>query len=698
MKKKNKTRLIIIVLGMVLSILTIFNNNFFTNQEAAMENPNKNNLKGLEYSANFFESFIHIDGNWSDTAIAYPWCSGNGSWVNPYIIENVTIDVNYSPTGCGILINNSKTDYFIIRNCKTYNGTFGISLENTNRGTLTFNNCSNNQAGIKLYAACENNTISGNFASNNSGTGIDIRESCKNNTISRNIASNNAGQGIYLFHYCNHNTISENTINKNGGTGIYIRESCIHNTIFGNIANNNNQNGIFLYRYCENTIISENVIKNNYYRGLYIWHYCKNNTIMRNTLNDNQRGIELIINCENNTISGNTANNNQIYGIYIWNSNYNIISANIANNNYYGIFLTELTNNTTILGNTANYNIAEGIIIWYCNNNTILRNIVKYNGGNGILIQGDSADNVIIENYVYFNSNWAIFLGSYREYVCNNTIISKNVLVSNNQKFLLINGTNTFVSLNHFLKAPPKFTVQLLGQSFSSTEFLVSFNISSQCRGVDVSNISIQMWWDGIFVPSNNITKLGDFLYNISLSPKFVNPGEEPVLLNMTISAVHYSNTYYENYIAVAPPEIVNLLHVEIFEHSYSIQHFNLTIFVSDEAELGINSALIRMWWNGIEVSVDVINLGNGFYFVSLEPLTVLPGEDPILLNMTISVDGYQDKYFETYIAIDPDTLEKDGETSSGEFPIITLIIATSTIAGVIGVAGVSLVLLRRKK
>lgn len=55
-------------------------------------------------------SFIYIKDNWSDTATK-EWCSGDGSYNNPYIIENMTINATNSPTGIGILIEDSKTDY-----------------------------------------------------------------------------------------------------------------------------------------------------------------------------------------------------------------------------------------------------------------------------------------------------------------------------------------------------------------------------------------------------------------------------------------------------------------------------------------------------------------------------------------------------------------------------------------------------------
>jgi len=66
------------------------------------------------------------------------WCSGDGTWAKPYLIENVTINATNSPTNCGIIIKDSDVP-FIIRNCTVYNsGGYlhegGISLERTKNG------------------------------------------------------------------------------------------------------------------------------------------------------------------------------------------------------------------------------------------------------------------------------------------------------------------------------------------------------------------------------------------------------------------------------------------------------------------------------------------------------------------------------------------------------------------------------------
>jgi len=235
--------------------------------------------------------------------------------------------------------------------------------------------------------------------------------------------------------------------------------------------------------------------------------------------------------------------------------------------------------------------------------------------------------------------------------------------------------------------------LEIVDQLFSTEKFNITFFIhNSTGFGIDLT--SIQMWWNGVDV-SSSVISLGNGYYFISLDPITVAPGEDPILLNMTISASGYEDEYL---VAVEPTEITKLLQVEITEHFYSLEHFNLTFFVCNEAEQGINSATIQIWWNGVDVSSSVINLGNGFYFVSLEPITVAPGEDPILLNMTISASGYEDKYLETYLAVDPDTLDKEAGKPTEIFPLTIIIIIIISIVGGIVIAGVSIVLLRKKK
>jgi hypothetical protein len=114
-------------------------------------------------------------------------------------------------------------------------------------------------------------------------------------------------------------------------------------------------------------------------------------------------------------------------------------------------------------------------------------------------------------------------------------------------------------------------------------------------------------------------------------------------------------------------------LFVEIIDQLFSIESFDIKFLIYDDNDMKIDSANIEMWWDGNDVSSSVQNLGGGTYSVSLEPITVAPGENPILLNMIISAVGRLDKYFEIYIAVDPDSIDKgkpsDGEPTSPAIP-----------------------------
>lgn len=138
-------------------------------------------------------------------------------------------------------------------------------------------------------------------------------------------------------------------------------------------------------------------------------------------------------------------------------------------------------------------------------------------------------------------------------------------------------------------------------------------------------------------------------------------------------------------------------LYVEILDQVFSKESFNITFHIYNGINESIDFAVIKTWWNGVDVSADVQNLGGGFYFIALDPITIDPGEEPILLNMIISTAGYEDKYFETYNAVDPASLLKGGGGPLDNF-LLTLIIVLSAIIGGTIIGFVSLYWFRRRK
>ncbi len=311
MKEKNKS--IILVLGLLFAISSISNYYFSHDQSgnnSSIEIPDETNSGPPKASGSWFLDNITIDPTgatsgsltWAE-AVALPagWCSGAGTWSDPYVIENVTIDASTSPTGSGIYLNNSENVYFIINNVTVYNAASGgINLENTNNGILINNNCSNNDKGISLY-------------------------NCVNNTISRNDVLDNVVCGIYLVN-CNNNTLLRNTAKYNHKDGIGLIYSN-NNTLFGNIARNNEDLGIFLW-YCNYTHLSQNLASNNLYFGFWIYNSTKN-TLFNNTADYNgYDGIYFLVS-ENNSIIRNTIQNNKRFGIELdTDSNFNRIFNN----------------------------------------------------------------------------------------------------------------------------------------------------------------------------------------------------------------------------------------------------------------------------------------------------------------------------------------------------------------------------------
>lgn len=308
-------------------------------------------------------SFIHIkNDNWSSTDL--PWIQNRtGTWGDPHIIENVTI--NGGNTRWCIKIEDSN-QFCIIRNCTLYNAGSGACY-----GALWLWNCNN----------CR---IINNNCSDNSDIGIYLIESC-NNTIEGNLANRNM-DGIYLQQPCFKNIISENNMSDNINAGINLQLECCNNSILGN-----------------------RLIRNNI--GVLFNRNCNNNTIFNNIFNDNDEGIFFDgfagNPCKNNTIKENNFYNQDSRGIRFRECNYNkILNNNISNNDMSGIFLSK-SNNTIITRNIFENNPQDGIHLEECKDNLIYDNVFINNGVNAGDILGKSEwDNGKIGNY------WSDYSGS----------------------------------------------------------------------------------------------------------------------------------------------------------------------------------------------------------------------------------------------------------------------------------------------
>jgi len=423
MKANRKTKTIVLI---ILGILCTFSTILTTNLNLKYSEFNtgidldKENLKISAVSAP-----IHIDDldpsyNWS-VAKAMGICTGNGTYSEPYIIEDLVIDGTYQDmwgtiiVGFCIMIENSDA-HFIIENCTLFRGSIGIKLSYVNNSQLINNSCSSNVIGIELSYS-NNNSVVENYACENTvhtfeinGPGISMSY-CNNNTISKNQANNNE-YGIRLDH-SDYNNISGNTANNNEYDGLYLYMAN-NNTILGNLAENSRY-GIYV-AYGEDNIISGNIMNNcgllnyqsniiditNLVNGKPLYFYfnevnlgvndflnagqvilinCNNSIISNLDVSKSSIGI-LLSYCYNNTISGNIACNNQYqiyhHGIYITFSDYNTITENNVNNNYDGITI-HTSNYNNVSGNNVNENMWAAIYFRFSDSNILSGNTVNNN-------------------------------------------------------------------------------------------------------------------------------------------------------------------------------------------------------------------------------------------------------------------------------------------------------------------------------
>ncbi len=469
--KSNAKAIIIILLtiGILFAPLPIItvNLSFITgNSNKSSDYRDGSNLDNKNLKLSAVSEKIHIVNNsgWVDFRNAGN-CTGNGTYPDPYVIEDLVIDGGGS--GSCILIENS-TVYFKIENCTVYNSggyyyteiglssNAGIKLSHANNSYIIDNNCSGNWYGIRIEYS-DNSTISGNTDND----GILIFGS-GNTTVSGNIM-NDYGLGIYgsleevssydidttnlvngkpLYYYTNEVHLGPDNFTNAGQvilvncndslvTNLNISDSsigislhyCNHNNISGNTANSN-RHGISLFSSDYNTV-SENIANNNVHDGIFL-NRSNNNTISVNTANNNNEVGITLANSDYNTVSGSTVNYNNLFGIVLGNSTNNNISGNTANYNFDAGIHLSFSDYNTISGNTANYN-RYGIRFYDSDSNTISRNNLV---GNDVCVYEDEAS----KSNVFENNDCGEIIPGYNLFILLGILSAVVIILSNKKK------------------------------------------------------------------------------------------------------------------------------------------------------------------------------------------------------------------------------------------------------------------------
>jgi hypothetical protein len=111
------------------------------------------------------------------------------------------------------------------------------------------------------------------------------------------------------------------------------------------------------------------------------------------------------------------------------------------------------------------------------------------------------------------------------------------------------------ISDNYYLPKAPELYVNKVNHTYSETAFQLGLEVVSS-QNFDFELYSLEMDWDGDSVPQDDIIDKGNGFYEVSLSPKFVAPGADPILFNMSIDSWTHADMYYELDIAVDPEAV----------------------------------------------------------------------------------------------------------------------------------------------
>jgi len=219
--------------------------------------------------------------NWSYTASTYDWCSGSGTWGDPYVIENVYIDGQFDiPETPGkihsencISIRNSVKP-FIIRNCTILRS----GLEEYDSG---------------IYIRTVQNGVIYNNTINYCGEGVYVDWYSRNITIRKNIFISDSitapAKAIQVAFLSHNTTIYDNyffdyyeSISVGGSDGCIVEKNFLNNTYmnyagiylaysdYGKVLNNTFAGSLALYLYnefvvnqsdCTGTIVENNTIQ-----------------------------------------------------------------------------------------------------------------------------------------------------------------------------------------------------------------------------------------------------------------------------------------------------------------------------------------------------------------------------------------------------------------------------------------------------
>jgi len=416
---------------------------------------------------------IHVKNNWSETVATYDWVTGSGTWGDPYLIEDITI--NAQGSGSGILIENTD-EYFIIRNCTIHNtpswnselGWYdaGINIYLADNGRIYNNTIYDNEFGAISLQYANNHTIFENTLYQNTISwdtylwGIYNRYCSYNRIINNTISANFAEIGFYN---CENMTMRDNHLER---SGFYFRASSLLRANSHYIPSSNTLNGKIIYYYlnqdylsstnfqnsaqiilvnCHNSTIS-NIEFDHGYRTISLY-YSHDNTVQNCNFTSNNDNFIQLVYSEDNIIQNNRfmAGDSVVLDDY---SKYNIIRDNEFSGSGNAITVLEHSTDNQIYDNRIDGASRGVYLVSYANSNVVFGNNISDITFYGVYVMGFSSLNQVYDNIITNCAREGI-----RVERSDSNMIYENRIMSNELGILIysdsdLNGcyNNTFLS------------------------------------------------------------------------------------------------------------------------------------------------------------------------------------------------------------------------------------------------------------
>jgi parallel beta-helix repeat protein len=525
---KNQKKLAILFICLLsITYIYVILNSLITTDGTLDHGENKCEIK----TSDFIElDYFHISGlgfgdyTWDEVS-GFPWCTGNGTIDEPYIIDNIA--VNGQNTSNCLYISHSDI-YFIIQNSLFFNSSrntsgiyAGIYFFNVTNGIIRNNTIYSNMHGIYTWNS-QNCQFIENKAEENSKDGFYIYGSNKNN-FSNNLLQENGERGYYV-HTSHNNTIINDRIIENSLSssvpGIEFQSSDSNKLFNSNISENSA--GINAYT-SENTHFENNTIRNNDNVGLSLGSLSHNCSIVNNTIVGNGNDGISVSSSDNINIHENNISQNQDYGLYLLqNSLINIVFNEIRENNNDGIYLAG-NNNNTISFNKIFENQGYGIqlfsyLSYETNNNIIHNNTIVKNSQGGIRIYSSNLPIIysnITSNYLFNNTGTNLYLYN----ADNNTIADNSFILCHDNEYTsavyLSSADENKIFRNNFMDNGIGVNLRGSNQNLlynnkisNSERYGVEFQLDSYLNIIETNQFMEN--WDGIYFSNgdnNTITE-----------------------------------------------------------------------------------------------------------------------------------------------------------------------------------------------